>query len=97
MVSILAQPGTRGGIRVQGLVPVRGVLGRGRPKLASHEFPVAAGDVLIMTTDGVEAHYQHELPLLQPLDRAAEAILKQFGNPADEALVVMLRYRGRPA
>jgi serine phosphatase RsbU (regulator of sigma subunit) len=94
---ILARAAALGGVRLHGLMPVRGVLGRGRPKLTSAVHALVAGDVLVLTTDGVEPRFQHELPVLQPLERAVERILQQFGNPADDALVVALRYRGASA
>ena len=55
------------------------------------------GEVLIMTTDGVDAHFQFALPKLETLQEAADDILRRFSSGADDALVVMLRYRGAPA
>jgi hypothetical protein len=94
---ILARPRGKGALRVQGLLPARGVLGRQIPRLVAQRYPIAVGDALIMTTDGVRPEFQDELPELEPLPRAADDILRRFGDPADDALVLLVRYRGTAA
>jgi hypothetical protein len=49
-----------------------------------------------MTTDGVDAKFQHELAELEPLQRAADDILVRYGAGTDDALIAMLRFRGTP-
>ena len=85
------------GVPVHNLLPARGVVGRRLPRLAERTVPIVTGEVLIMTTDGVDAHFQFDLPKLESLQGAADDILRRFSSGADDALVVMMRYRGAPA
>ena len=94
---ILARPREKDCVRVEALMPARGVLGRRIPPLIARTLSLAAGDVLILATDGVKADFQDDLPALDPLQRAADEILRRFGAGADDALVMLLRYRGAPA
>jgi len=94
---ILARPQGRGALRVEGLLPARGVLGKRIPRLVVQQHPIAIGDAVIMSTDGVRPAFQDDLPELEPLPRAADDILRRFGDPADDALVLLVRYRGAAA
>ncbi|HEY6194288.1 MAG TPA: SpoIIE family protein phosphatase, partial [Candidatus Eisenbacteria bacterium] len=91
---LIARPDGSRAAPVHNLLPARGVVGRRLPPLAARTVPVAAGEVLILSTDGVDAHFQFNLPGLDPLQGAADDILRRFSTGDDDALVVMLRYRG---
>lgn len=94
---VLARAEGQSGVLLHSVVPARGVLGRRLPPLTAREYPITAGDILILTSDGIDAHFQHRLPALVPLQPAADDILSRFGNGNDDALVVLLRYRGAPS
>ena len=97
MTCLIARPEGSRAAPVHNLLPARGVVGRRLPPLAARTVPIATSEVLIMTTDGVDAHFQFKLPRLDPLQEAADDILRRFSSGDDDALVVMLRYRGAPA
>lgn len=91
---ILARAEGGRAVPVHALIPARGVLGRRLPALTARRLPIARGDVVILATDGIDAHHQHELPELEPLEHAAAEILRRHGAGGDDALVLVLRYRG---
>src|SRR5262249_19314301 len=94
---VLARPAGPRALLVRTLLPARGVLGRRLPPLHPRTVPVLSGDVLILATDGIASHFQHELPALEPLQSAADDILQRYAGADDDALVVTLRIPGRRA
>ena len=73
-----------------------GVVGSHLPPLQTNIFPVEFGDVLIFTTDGVRNDFPSRLSLGGPITAMAERVLKDYGRGDDDALVLAVRYRGRP-
>ena len=74
-----------------------GVVGYRLPPLREAAWPVAAGDILIFATDGV----RHAFAATAPGDRSprtiADSIIAEHGKSTDDALVLVVRYLGRPA
>lgn len=71
-----------------------GVVGDHLPQLQAAVLPVAHGDLLVFTTDGVRADFVRTLSAMENPQRAAERILKGFCNQSDDALVLALRITG---
>jgi hypothetical protein len=88
-------------VRVLGRTPVHplnvaGTVGRRSSRRARTErFPIAAGDLVVMHTDGVATHWD-----LDPLDRVAapsrvaEALLRAHGRTHDDATCLVIRWDG---
>jgi phosphoserine phosphatase RsbX len=84
-------------------LPLRGgVLGYQLPPLRAFVLPVARGDLLIFTTDGVRSGFAQDSSLSDLLRRhtqgelqhLANRILAQYGKSTDDALVLVVRYLG---
>jgi len=71
-----------------------GVLGSYLPAPRLETLPVFPGDVLIMFTDGVDDLLMPALPLHLPPQALAENILLLHGKGTDDALVLVVCYRG---
>ncbi len=71
-----------------------GVVGYRLPLVHASVFQIAAGDQLIFATDGIdECFTSGDIPHGPP-DRVARAILDRHGKATDDALVLVLRWRG---
>ncbi len=71
-----------------------GVVGDHLPQLQAAVLPVGQGDLLVFATDGIRADFTGTLSALENPQRAADRILKVFGNGSDDALVLALRIMG---
>ncbi|HYE34069.1 SpoIIE family protein phosphatase [Methylocaldum sp.] len=86
-------PPTREALLMRG-----GVVGDQLPPLRTAYLPIAAGDLLIFTTDGIRSDFATRLSLIDPLLRhqdvqeIADRILARFGKTTDDALVLVARY-----
>jgi serine/threonine protein phosphatase PrpC len=76
------------------LRPCRGVVGRHLPSLHAETLSVSPGDTLVFATDGIDERFMADLEVPESLQEGADRILAAFGGAADDALVVMARYRG---
>jgi phosphoserine phosphatase RsbX len=73
---------------------VGGVAGHKLPTLRPVELLLAAGDTLVLATDGVRAGHAEALDPASPPGRAAQCILDRYARGNDDALVLVARYRG---
>jgi hypothetical protein len=71
-----------------------GVVGYQLPPLREATREVRPGDVLIFTTDGVRPHFVAEVTAEREPQDIAENVLSAFAKPTDDALVLVVRYRG---
>lgn len=71
-----------------------GVIGDHLPQLQAAVLPVGQGDLLVFATDGIRTDFTGTLSALENPQRAADRILKVFGNGSDDALVLALRIAG---
>ena len=71
-----------------------GVVGDHLPQLQAAVLPVGQGDLLVFATDGIRTGFTGTLSALENPQRAADRILKVFGNGSDDALVLALRITG---
>jgi serine/threonine protein phosphatase PrpC len=94
-VLIAAAPGPARG--KQCLTNRGGVVGYRLPAVEARVVPIFPGDLLILATDGIdECFVSAEMPRAPP-DRQARAILDDYGKATDDALVLVLRWRGNEA
>jgi serine phosphatase RsbU (regulator of sigma subunit) len=75
---ILRRPGTLG-IRYDGILPQR--------------LPLALGDVVVLSTDGITQDYGHRIGLSSSAEELADLILTGHGKPADDSLVLVIDVR----
>lgn len=71
-----------------------GVVGSHLPQLQPAVASLRPGDVLMFTTDGVDHATVQELPMLGELQPIADAALARGNKGIDDALVLLVRYRG---
>ncbi len=72
-----------------------GVVGYQLPALRTSVLPIAAGDLLTFVTDGIRSAFTDGLSLADPPQKNADRILTVFGKETDDALVLVLRFRGK--
>jgi len=75
-----------------------GVVGYRLPVVEARVVPVYPGDLLILATDGIDGRFvSDEMPPHGAPDHLAHAILDRHGKATDDALVLVLRWRGEVA
>jgi serine phosphatase RsbU (regulator of sigma subunit) len=96
-VLLHADPHTKPPMR--SLLVRAGTIGDRLPQLEPTKLPLAHGDTLLFTTDGIDAGYREALPKLRELapDQLAARILADHGRSDDDALVLVARYAGGDA
>lgn len=77
-VAIVRRPGTLG-VRYDGIVP--------------QILPLALGDVVVLSTDGITQDFGHHVGLCNSAEELADLILKGHGKPADDRLVLVIEVR----
>ena len=73
-----------------------GVLGRGLPPVTPTTVDLTRGDVLILATDGISTSFADRLDPTGRPGELAEQIAADHGTSADDTLVLVMRYLGRP-
>ncbi len=76
------------------LVQRGGVVGSNLPPLKETLIPITAGDLLVMSTDGIETGYSQRLPFSSSPQQIADQVLAGFHKGTDDALVLVARYWG---
>lgn len=71
-----------------------GVVGAHLPPLQPVVVSLTRGDVLVFATDGVDGDFMNSVGVDGPLQPIAERVLAKHAKGADDALVLMARYRG---
>ena len=77
-----------------------GIVGGGYKTLSPETVPLIAGDLVILYTDGVEEMIgvsRYDDALRADLQRLAERIIQDWGREADDAAVLIFRYKGEGA
>jgi hypothetical protein len=69
-----------------------GVVGYQVPGLTDRNRALAAGDLLILATDGISPRFVDMIALDGDLDEMASAILSRHARASDDALVLIARY-----
>ena len=76
------------------LVAHNGVVGRRLPLLRPVSRRLSPGDLLILTTDGIRPAFAAEEYATDSPEQLASAILGRHGVPDDDALVLVVCFRG---
>jgi negative regulator of sigma-B (phosphoserine phosphatase) len=71
-----------------------GVVGERLPPLQSTTLALAPGDTLAFATDGCRSEFVAEVAAGVPPQQLANALLRRYARPSDDALVLVARYRG---
>jgi hypothetical protein len=71
-----------------------GLVGYQLPALAASVVPVAAGDLLILATDGIHPAFEDGINLNETPRQIADNILSRHLKGNDDALVLVARYLG---
>jgi serine/threonine protein phosphatase PrpC len=71
-----------------------GVVGYQVPTLQASVISVMPGDVLIFATDGIRSGFDEGLSVNDAPKQIADRILARFFKGTDDALVLVVRYRG---
>ena len=72
-----------------------GLLGMQLPNVRPSVVPLAPGDTLILTTDGIRNDFTRQLVLSDRPQQIADRICTRFAKGTDDALVLVARYMGR--
>jgi phosphoserine phosphatase RsbX len=87
--------GDRSALRSKGSLALKsGVPGHELPTVRAATMKVRPGDVLLLATDGIEASFADALDISGTPQAISERILAAHRRPADDALVVAVRYLG---
>jgi hypothetical protein len=73
-----------------------GLVGYQLPVLQADVLPIAAGDLLLFGTDGVQATFDEGINVAEPPQTIADRILNRCFKGTDDALVLAARYLRRP-
>lgn len=71
-----------------------GVVGYQLPQLGALLLTVAPGDTLVFATDGISPDFAERLLPGPPPQSLADRILAQYAKETDDALVLVVEYRG---
>ena len=71
-----------------------GIVGYRLPPLEPQVISIAAGDLVIMTTDGIQPDFGREFGSNEPTRRIAEHISLNRRRGLDDGLVLVVRYLG---
>ena len=76
------------------LVTRAGIVGAEIPQLRPWVVPLARGDTLIFATDGIRSGFADQLPASDSPQVLADGIMARDAKDTDDALVLVVRYRG---
>jgi len=84
-----------GGARSRQAITARGgVLGYRMPPLKASRVAIAAGDLLVMATDGLRSGFADDIELDWEPQAIADWLLSKYARGTDDALVLVARYLG---
>lgn len=76
------------------IVAAGGIVGYNLPRLRMATVDIAAGDWLVMASDGLKSGFARDISLDAHPQQEAERILARHRRTSDDALVLLARYRG---
>lgn len=71
-----------------------GVVGYQLPPLSASVHALSRGDCVILATDGIRPEFSNQLSPDEAPQHLADRVLTEFRREADDALVLVARYRG---
>ena len=77
----------------QGAFTRGGVVGYNLPSIRVTSTELAAGDVMVLATDGIDSGFARAIAAAGSAQEIADRILAEHGKASDDALVVVVRYR----
>ncbi|HXO80630.1 MAG TPA: SpoIIE family protein phosphatase [Mycobacterium sp.] len=85
-----------GGVEVRSSVRLAGgIVGYRVPEVVvSQDFPIRPGDLLVITSDGIDENHLDGIDFAAPALTIAEQILDSHAKDNDDALVLTARHRG---
>lgn len=83
--------------RCESVLQRGGIVGDQLPAMRACVFPVQPYDVLLFATDGIHEGFWERVNAADPLPRLVNQILEQSFRGSDDALVLAIRYLGKPA
>lgn len=92
----LQRIGGGAGRRNERLMLRGGVVGYELPVLRPTTLPIVPGDTLVLTTDGVRNDFAEAGDIRLPPQQLADQLLRRFARATDDALALVVRYRGPP-
>jgi serine/threonine protein phosphatase PrpC len=92
-VLLHARPGAD--VHRETMIGRNGVVGRNLPAMSATHLPIAHGDLLILATDGIRPGFADRAHRPDPPQQVADAILAEHRTGTDDALVLVVRYRGK--
>lgn len=92
----LLRPPANGDRTIESLICVQGVVGRVLPPLRADRVNVAPGDTLVFATDGIRRGFETQVRLSGTPLEIAQGILARDYLGTDDALVLVVAYKGRP-
>ena len=84
------------GVEVRSSVRLAGgIVGYRVPEVVvSQDFPIRPGDLLVVTSDGIDENHLDDIDFAAPALTIAEQILDRHAKDNDDALVLTARHRG---
>jgi phosphoserine phosphatase RsbX len=73
-----------------------GVVGYEMPTLREATLSIRSGDTLVLVSDGIGSGFMTLSPIGRDLKDYADEVLSKWGKSSDDALVLAVRYLGRP-
>lgn len=73
-----------------------GLIGLQLPAVQAALIPLMPGDLLVFATDGIHPGFEARINLTETPKQIANRILNQHFKGTDDALVLVVRYTGRP-
>jgi serine/threonine protein phosphatase PrpC len=71
-----------------------GVVGKTLPPLRASGLQLLPGDTLVLATDGVRSGFEMQMPLAGSPQTIADWVLHKHGKDTDDALALVVRFRG---
>jgi negative regulator of sigma-B (phosphoserine phosphatase) len=81
------------GAPTEGALTKGGVVGYNLPSIRVTSTELESGDVMVLATDGIDSGFAEAITAGGSAQDIADRILAEHGKAADDALVVVVRYR----
>jgi negative regulator of sigma-B (phosphoserine phosphatase) len=91
---ILLRAGLSASTSRDALVARGGIVGPKLPRVQATTMPIARGDVLVFTTDGIKGGYASALSPHVAVDAIVDTVVARFAKDTDDVGVLVARYEG---
>ncbi len=95
--AMLVHPGSQSIPLHKYIVTRGGVIGYSLPDLHTSVIPVVAGDTIIFATDGIRDGFANKIRIHDAPRELAEEICRNYAKEHDDALVLVVQYKGVPS